>query len=1671
MNCLFFAFGSGRSPRRAQLSFVFLICCLAWPAAAIDRTWTGDSWNANWSEPDNWLPVGIPQTGDNLIFNNLGSQRYNNNDMVGLRVFSIVFRSSGYTLNGNPIQLDSDITTTHTSGINVVRLGIEFANGGGTFGTVSSGRLEVAGNVTLSQNQSLIAFTFGTNITISGAIVGDGDLIKLGTFALILNGSGANTYSGWTTIQGGSVYLAKSSGARAISARVSLGENAPYNCLLADLQSGQYPPEMSMSMGQQGTWALTNGATVTNLTMSYSKIVGEGLLNVYCDVHGYGSSSIQPSLYIGNQTRTFYTGDFNPVLTVYGHILGPSGANAPGIIKDGLGRLVLATQNTYSGPTLINVGEVEVRDPQGLGNANGDTRVKPWSKLTFGRISPTSTMVVSEPIIMEGGELNAFSDVMLNGPLTLATDSTITGPSSSRLDLSTTVTGPGGFVMHGGYVRLSGAAANTFGGDVVVQTYTAYSESVLELAKPNGVDAIPNAVTLIGYPAHTATLRQFQNNGARNVTLLDYSTWHLNGYYGAPNALTFRGAATVDAPSPGALQFAGLYVNTNMQILFRTNAVVSNYTARILGNFQSFASTNELFIPAGVTLDMGAAVQAPNILKRGPGKMILRSDNPLMMEMFVKDGEVSVTDDHALGIHTTVFDGATLWLDSIFNFGSLTLQGNGFQGQGALACQGIALFSSNIVLSGATTINTLSTNGNLHLQAAISGTGPLIKNGIGYLTFEGNSANTFSGDTVLNAGLTVLAKNNFIPSVPNDLIVGLNVPPFTPARAVYGGHDQVWNRIFINRDSIVDLNNWDEYSGDITLNAGLLQTLNGTLHLGAGVNVYVNVGLGGDQSYLLGNIDLTAGQHRFYIGSAPFPFPDISSDLVLSGNVRESGGAASILKDGPGEMLVYGSNSFSGTFTIADGTVIAQHSRAFGTSAGGTIVDGKATLYLDNNARVLEEPLILNSTNAVAFGALYGSNIWGGTIALQKTAGINVVGGILNLMSGFDCCAGIISGPGGITKSGAGSLYISGFGANTYTGVTTVNEGVLDAFRILKPAIPGDVVVSGSNTVLRTGRSPANSAMNAGVSMSLSNGAMWVMNATNIETLRSLTGNGWLQFSPASMLTIDNTNFSEFSGSFAGPGSLHKRGAGVFGISGKSPFYGGECTVFAGTLKVDGNMNGAPVTVKGGARLRGDGAVGNVVATESEGTIQVDASFKDHPASRGGDLEVVYLTMGPGAGISAEIFGPSPTAGNDLLIVHGPATLGGATLSAEFRYPPHEGDVITLLRKNSINLFNGTFAGWPEGVTRKLGDVTVRASYMGIDGNDFILTVTNLPLAYGAYRLAEGNGNQTVEPNECNLLYVSLTNKRNASVVITNVIIRALTPGVAATIASAVYPNIPAGAERENLTAFQFRTDSSLHCGQPVSFEIVFGVQGEGEFAATFEVIAGEGPDCNSPTGPCESCFVVQGSFSAETPRLVRYHNFIGGPSPCFPPKRCPEIATYSNSLALPYVTHTFTNTTTNEVCVTAQLRFNCSGAASNALGAVAYLGTNDYHDACVNYLGDTGVDGTQPFAFRVPAGSNFMVLVSARSTNVTGPAYTLELFGLPCPPPTLRIVQEPNTNAVSLQWSTAYADYRLQAAPALSGLPASAFQNVSNGLRITNGTYRALVPATNTQRLYRLAK
>jgi hypothetical protein len=334
--------------------------------------------------------------------------------------------------------------------------------------------------------------------------------------------------------------------------------------------------------------------------------------------------------------------------------------------------------------------------------------------------------------------------------------------------------------------------------------------------------------------------------------------------------------------------------------------------------------------------------------------------------------------------------------------------------------------------------------------------------------------------------------------------------------------------------------------------------------------------------------------------------------------------------------------------------------------------------------------------------------------------------------------------------------------------------------------------------------------------------------------------------------------------------------------------------------------------------------------------------------------------------------------------------------------------------------------------------------------------------------LAEGNGNQTVEPNECNLLYVSLVNRRLGPLTITNAFLRATnTIGVLVTIPVASFPTIPAGQTAECLTPFQFSTDTNLTCGGAVGFELVVGAVNEGQFAINFSPVSGD--DCTHPTGPCDSCTVASGQFNASTLTTTQTLYFVGAPSICYPPKAYPGLDPTANLPPFSYLTHTFTNSTTNGLCLTAQLQLDCPAAPTNALGVAAYLGGFNTNDPSAGYLGDIGQGGPPypPFAFQVPASSNFVLVVMSRATNLICNSYSLELFGLPCPPPTIAIAPEAAPAKVRVHWSTAYPGWTAQQ----KGKATGTFSNTTQSPFIVGGRYALTNITATTNQFYRLMK
>ena len=128
---------------------------------------------------------------------------------------------------------------------------------------------------------------------------------------------------------------------------------------------------------------------------------------------------------------------------------------------------------------------------------------------------------------------------------------------------------------------------------------------------------------------------------------------------------------------------------------------------------------------------------------------------------------------------------------------------------------------------------------------------------------------------------------------------------------------------------------------------------------------------------------------------------NVSFDGVISGS-------GSMTKAGAGTLILSGTNTYSGGTTISAGTLSIGSDTNIGS--GTNTIGNKGTLLLSGNGTYTNDWTLSGAGSAIA------------------TDNNNTLSGVL-------------SGNGGLTKTGAGTLTLSG--TNTYTGMTTVRSGTL----------------------------------------------------------------------------------------------------------------------------------------------------------------------------------------------------------------------------------------------------------------------------------------------------------------------------------------------------------------------------------------------------------------------------------------------------------------------------------------------------------------------------------------------------------------------------------------------------------------------------------------------------
>jgi autotransporter-associated beta strand protein len=282
-------------------------------------------------------------------------------------------------------------------------------------------------------------------------------------------------------------------------------------------------------------------------------------------------------------------------------------------------------------------------------------------------------------------------------------------------------------------------------------------------------------------------------------------------------------------------------------------------------------------------------------------------------------------------------------------------------------------------------------------------------------------------------------------------------------------------------------------------------------------------GSGGGSGGVTGNnggAGVTSGQNLYLAANATIAVDATTTPggLTYSGTIS---GTAGIAKSGTGTLTLSAANDYGGTTSITGGTL---------QLSGGTNRLPVSTAVSLSNAAVLD----LNGQNqtiAALSSASATSSITLGSATLSVNQSTNTT------------FAGGVSGSGGLTKLGVGTLLLSG--NNTYSGATTVSAGTLQ--------------LSGGNAI----------GDSSNVTMANVASAKLDLNGSS-ETIGSLAGGGNTGGNVllgSGTLTTGNSVNTTYSGAISGVGgSLTKVGTDIL-ILNHANTYTGTTTVSAGILR------------------------------------------------------------------------------------------------------------------------------------------------------------------------------------------------------------------------------------------------------------------------------------------------------------------------------------------------------------------------------------------------------------------------------------------------------------------------------------------------------------------------
>jgi fibronectin-binding autotransporter adhesin len=1094
------------------------------------------------------------------------------------------------TLTGTPTL---QINRTGNSGANAGDLTVTGLTGGGTVvnGSTDAHQL-IVNNAT--------DFTFAGSLNNGGT--GGLQLTKGAAGTLTL--SGANSYTGATTVNAGKLIITGANSGAATAATLNnaatlvLGNAGALGTGAASIQltaTGTLDIALDADTGAATTYTL--GATQGFNAVVQSDVATPGSAGINHSLGAFtlagGTLTIQPGANVSGGSPAISTPGLNLNSGTAGAttILSPVNTNL-----SVTGASSATVSNTVGTAHTLQLDGTSTSNSIAANIVNGSA-VLSLTKSNSSTWTLTGTNSYSGTTTLAGGTLNIGSGGL--------TGSLGTGPvnftSNVPLNFNRTDTGlvvPGAISGTVGSINQIGSGKTSLSGTSTFSGATNVSNGTLSVT-----GSLLNSPITVNRGANASATLDGAGSVGTVIIANDAANTLANGNGGfAPlsiGTLTFQGAAAVNIRTSSALGGTTMIpTTTQVQANSAPGAVKLNLT------------TNDSYWVAGTYSLLGNSSTGSIGGSGGFNSFQLNSVTPFTPSLGTRQ---SASLQNSSGLLQVVVTGDPIHWTGIVNSnwttGTIPPDGSGnknwtYQGSPTdFLTTDVVVFDDG---SSNGTVNIIDTdvrpaavsvnnNGTAYVISGnpIAGTASLIKDGIAALTL--NSANTYTGTTTLKNGTLNLGNSQAINT--GRLIIGDLANPANNPTITNNG------------------------SGAMTL-PNNPQTWNANFTFG-------------------GTNDLNLGTGQVTLAATPTVTISGTAMLTVGGAITGSG--LGFTKDGPGTMTLTGTNTYTGATTVNAGTLVINGANSgAGTTAivnTGTLVLGSATA-LGTGTSNIQFPV--NSTGTLDIKLNSGVNVTY-TVGTNTTSNATILSDLATAGAGVVHTLSAISLGGGTLTIEPGSNVTSGTAGISTTGATgnlNLNSGTAGATSTLIPTtnptttLPATMTITGTvsntngiaHTLILDGTTTGNLISgnivdgNAVLTLQKANTSTWTLSGANTYTGTTTLSGGTLNigsggttgsFGTGAISTDSTTvNFNRTdtalvvaSAISGGSGSINQVGSGKTTLSSPNSTYSGQINVNNGTLAITGSLVNSPITVDRGANasatLDGTGSVGNVTVANS----------------------------------------------------------------------------------------------------------------------------------------------------------------------------------------------------------------------------------------------------------------------------------------------------------------------------------------------------------------------------------------------------------------------------------------------------------------------------------------